>query len=76
MNSALTKSAWTRAASPRPVRFKVPPVIAATSRVLYERLDEIVARYRDLPYPASALETPAGFELVPADEAGLREALQ
>jgi hypothetical protein len=47
-----------------------------TSRVLHEQLDEIVARYRDLPYPASALETPAGFELVPADEAGLREALQ
>jgi hypothetical protein len=47
-----------------------------TSRVLHERLDEIVARYRDLPYPARALEAPAGFELVPADEAGLREALQ
>jgi tetratricopeptide (TPR) repeat protein len=46
------------------------------SRVLWQQLDAIVERYRELPYPASALETPAGFELVPASEAGLREALQ
>ncbi|HYQ15864.1 MAG TPA: class I SAM-dependent methyltransferase, partial [Polyangiaceae bacterium] len=46
-----------------------------SSRVLREQLDDIVARYRDLPYPAQALETPEGFELVPANEAGLREAL-
>ena len=47
-----------------------------TSRVLPDRLDDIVERYRDAAYPASALETPAGFELVPATDAGLREALQ
>ena len=46
------------------------------SRVLHERLDEIVERYRELPYPVGALETPPGFELVPANEAGLRAALQ
>ncbi|HVY29381.1 MAG TPA: class I SAM-dependent methyltransferase [Polyangiaceae bacterium] len=46
------------------------------SRVLSEQLDAIVERYRDLPYPVSALETPPGFELVPASEAGLREALK
>jgi hypothetical protein len=46
------------------------------SRVLGERLDEIIARYRDQPYAAQALETPAGFELVPPNDAGLREALQ
>jgi predicted O-methyltransferase YrrM len=46
-----------------------------TSSVLADRLDEIVGRYRDLPYPAGALETPEGFELVPASDAGLREAL-
>jgi hypothetical protein len=46
------------------------------SRVLAERLEQIVERYRDLPYPVGALETPAGFELVPANEAGLRAALQ
>jgi len=47
-----------------------------TSRVLSERLDDIVAHYRELAYPAGALETPAGFALVPATDAGLREALQ
>jgi predicted O-methyltransferase YrrM len=47
-----------------------------SSRVLHERLDEIVQRYRELPYPVGALETPPGFELVPANEAGLRAALQ
>lgn len=47
-----------------------------TSRVLSERFDDIVARYRDAVYPASALETPSDFELVPATDAGLREALQ
>jgi hypothetical protein len=47
-----------------------------TSRVLAERLDDIVAHYRDAEYPTSALETPAGFELVPATDAGLREALR
>lgn len=45
------------------------------SRVLRDRLEEVVERYRDLPYPAAALQTPAGFELVPASEAGLQEAL-
>ena len=47
-----------------------------SSRVLHERLEQIVERYRELPYPVSALETPPGFELVPANEAGLRAALQ
>lgn len=47
-----------------------------SSRVLAERLDEIVERYRDLEYPVSALQTPDGFELVPPNDAGLREALQ
>ena len=47
-----------------------------SSRVLSERLADIVERYRDAAYPASALATPAGFELVPATDAGLREALQ
>jgi predicted O-methyltransferase YrrM len=47
-----------------------------SSRVLWEQLDSIVERFRELPYPASALAVPAGFELVPASEAGLREALQ
>jgi tetratricopeptide (TPR) repeat protein len=45
------------------------------SRVLGERLTEIIERYRDLPYPVGALETPDGFELLPPSEAGLREAL-
>ena len=45
------------------------------SRVLSEQLDSIVARYRELAYPVGALETPPGFDLVPASEAGLREAL-
>lgn len=47
-----------------------------SSRVLSERLDEIVARYTDQAYPVPALQTPDGFELVPATEAGLRQALQ
>jgi predicted O-methyltransferase YrrM len=47
-----------------------------TSRVLADRLDEIIERYREQPYPAPALQTPEGFELVPASEAGLRQALQ
>jgi len=46
------------------------------SRVLRERLDEIVARYLDLPYPGRALDVPPGFELVPPNAAGLRRALQ
>ena len=46
------------------------------SRVLGDRLDEIVERYRERPYPAPALQTPEGFELVPANEQGLRAALQ
>jgi hypothetical protein len=45
------------------------------SRVLSDRLDEIVEAFRDLSYAAPALGAPAGFELVPASEAGLREAL-
>jgi len=47
-----------------------------TSRVLAERLDEIIERYRELPYPVSALQTPDGFELVPPNDAGLRAALK
>jgi SAM-dependent methyltransferase len=47
-----------------------------SSRVLPDRLPEIVERYRELPYPVRALETPPGFELVPATEAGLQAALQ
>jgi len=46
------------------------------SRVLWQQLDAIVERYRELPYPANGLDVPAGFELVPASETGLREALQ
>jgi len=46
------------------------------SRVLWQKLDEITERYLALPYPASAVEPPPGFELVPASETGLREALQ
>jgi hypothetical protein len=45
------------------------------SSVLRGQLDAIVERFRDLPYPVEALEAPAGFELVSANEAGLREAL-
>jgi predicted O-methyltransferase YrrM len=47
-----------------------------SSRVLHERLPEIIERYRERPYPVGALETPPGFELVAANEAGLRAALQ
>lgn len=46
------------------------------SQVLSKHLDEIVERFRELPYPARALEAPPGFELVPANEQGLRAALQ
>lgn len=46
------------------------------SRLLAEALDDVVARYRDIPYPAAALQVPDGFELVPPSEAGLREALR
>lgn len=45
------------------------------SRVLRTRHDAIVEEYRDLPYPAPALQVPEGFQLVPASDAGLREAL-
>lgn len=45
------------------------------SSVLSRELDAIVARYRDLPYPAAALEAPPGFELVPPSDAGLSSAL-
>ena len=45
------------------------------SRVLAERLDEIIDEHRGLAYPSRALETPEGFELVPPNEAGLRQAL-
>jgi len=47
-----------------------------SSRVLWDQLDAIVERYTPQPYPASGLSVPVGFELVPASEAGLREALQ
>ncbi len=46
------------------------------SKVLRERLDDIIEQYREREYPATALETPAGFELVPASDAGLKEALR
>lgn len=46
------------------------------SRVLHDRLDEIVARYLNQPYPGRALDVPPGFELVPPNAAGLRRALQ
>lgn len=45
------------------------------SRVLRENLDAIVDEYRELAYPTEALALPPGAELVPATEAGLREAL-
>jgi hypothetical protein len=48
----------------------------AGSRVLRDRLEEIVQHYRELAYPAAALQAPDGFELVPANEPGLREALR
>jgi len=47
-----------------------------SSRVLWEQLDAIVKRFLDMPYPAQGVEVPAGFDLVPASESGLREALQ
>jgi predicted O-methyltransferase YrrM len=47
-----------------------------TSRVLAEQLEAVVERYRAIEYPASPLEVPSGFELVPATDAGLREALR
>lgn len=47
-----------------------------SSRVLWDRLDAIVERFLELPYPAKGVDVPAGFDLVPASEAGLREALQ
>jgi hypothetical protein len=46
------------------------------SRALAEAFDRDIERYRELPYPAAALEAPPGFELVPASEQGLREALR
>jgi hypothetical protein len=46
------------------------------SKVLAHALDAVVERYRDMPYPAAALEVPEGFELVPANEQGLRDALR
>jgi tetratricopeptide (TPR) repeat protein len=45
------------------------------SRVLRSALDQIVERFTGAPYPVGALETPPGFELVPATEAGVRAAL-
>ncbi len=47
-----------------------------TSRVLAEALPGLLERYRDLPYPAAALQAPPGFELCLATEHGLREALR
>ncbi len=46
------------------------------SRVLSERLDEIVARFMDVPYPGRALDVPPGFELVEPNASGLRRALE
>jgi hypothetical protein len=45
------------------------------SQVLREHLPEIVERFRDRPYPALGLDVPEGFELVPPNAAGLRQAL-
>jgi tetratricopeptide (TPR) repeat protein len=50
--------------------------LSPASTVLREKLDEISERYRNEPYPAGALDTPPGFELVPPTDAGLKEALQ
>jgi hypothetical protein len=47
-----------------------------SSRVLSGRLDEIIARYQDVPYPGRALDVPPGFELVEPNAAGLRHALE
>jgi hypothetical protein len=47
-----------------------------SSRVLSERLDEIVARYLDQAYPGRGLEVPSGFELVEPNASGLRSALE
>jgi predicted O-methyltransferase YrrM len=46
------------------------------SRVLPEKIAAIVEQYRAREYPARALEVPDSFELVPASDAGLREALR
>lgn len=46
------------------------------SVVLHEHLEEIVRRYAEMPYPVGALETPPGFQLVPASDEGLRDALK
>ena len=45
------------------------------SRVLSERFDEIVEAFKEAPYTAPALGAPEGFDLVPATEAGVAEAL-
>lgn len=47
----------------------------SASLVLEERLPEILERFRELPYPAEGLDIPEGFELVPPNAAGLRQAL-
>lgn len=47
-----------------------------SSRVLWDNLDAIVQRFLELPYPAKGVDVPAGFDLVPASEQGLRDALQ
>lgn len=46
-----------------------------TSRVLPEQLDSIIERFRDMPYTVPPLESPPGFELVPATDEGIRQAL-
>jgi hypothetical protein len=47
----------------------------AKSRVLPDQLDSIIERFRDVPYTTEPLERPAGFELVPATDEGIRQAL-
>jgi predicted O-methyltransferase YrrM len=47
----------------------------ARSRVLREALPAIIARYQDMPYPSAGIDAPPGFELVPPNAAGLRQAL-
>jgi len=43
--------------------------------VLFEDMDEIVARYRDRPYPYRAGTLPDRYPMVENTDAGLRRAL-
>jgi hypothetical protein len=46
------------------------------STVLADRMDEIVARYRDAPYPHEPGKWPARYRIVSNDAAGLKAALE